>query len=134
MIEANKQEGETFLAANKSKPDVVTLDSGLQYKIITEGKGAKPAAKDMVTVHYSGTFIDGKEFDSSYKHGGPISFPLNQVIRGWTEALQLMPVGSIWELYIPANLAYGDRGAPPTIGPAKTLIFKVELIDFKKAG
>lgn len=124
--------GEAFLAANKNKEGVVTLPDGLQYKVITEGKGAKPTMNDVVTVHYAGTLIDGKEFDSSYKRGEPATFPVAGVIAGWTEALQLMPAGSTWELYIPANLAYGDQGAPPAIGPNETLIFKVQLISVKK--
>jgi len=124
--------GAAFLAANARKPGVVTLPDGLQYKIITEGKGEKPTANDTVTVHYSGTLIDGKEFDSSYKRGEPATFPVSGVIAGWTEALQLMPAGSTWELYIPAKLAYGEQGAPPVIGPNETLIFKVELLSVKK--
>lgn len=123
--------GEVFLMANKSKAGVITLPDGLQYKIITEGKGPKPKDGDTVTVHYSGTLIDGTEFDSSYKRGQPISFPVNGVIPGWTEALKLMPVGSTWELYIPSKLAYGVYGAPPVIGPNQTLIFKVNLIGIK---
>lgn len=123
------QNSETaFLVANQAQPGVVTLPSGLQYKILEAGKGPKPNASDTVTVNYAGRLINGKEFDSSYKRGEPISFPLRGVIPGWTEALQLMPVGSTWELYIPANLAYGTRGAPPMIGPNQTLIFKVELL------
>jgi len=125
--EARKQ-GEAFLAENKSKPGVVTLPSGLQYKILTPGTGPKPTASDTVTVNYRGTLIDGKEFDSSYKRGQPISFPVGGVIKGWTEALQLMPVGSKWQLFIPSDLAYGDRGAGADIGPGETLIFDVELI------
>lgn len=124
--------GEAFLEANKKKEGVVTLPDGLQYKVITEGKGAKPTLNDVVTVHYAGTLVDGKEFDSSYKRGEPATFPVSGVIAGWTEALQLMPAGSTWELYIPANLAYGDQGAPPVIGPNETLIFKVQLISVKK--
>jgi len=128
----NLTQGAAFLEANKTKPGVVTLTSGLQYKIITEGKGAKPGQNDVVTVHYAGTLIDGTEFDSSYKRGQPTSFPVGAVIPGWVEALQLMPVGSVWELYIPSQLAYGTRGAPPIIGPNSVLIFKVELLDIKK--
>ena len=126
--EKNKAAGEAFLAANKIKPNVITLTDGLQYKILIEGKGVRPTAKDRVTVHYAGTLINGKEFDSSYKRGQPATFPVNAVIRGWIEALQLMPVGSTWELYIPSVLAYGENGAPPSIGPNEVLIFKVELI------
>jgi FKBP-type peptidyl-prolyl cis-trans isomerase FklB len=129
--EANKKEGDAFLAANKTKPGVVTLPDGLQYKIIKEGTGPKPAATDTVTVNYRGTLIDGKEFDSSYKRNEPASFPVGGVIKGWTEALQLMPVGSKWELYIPPDLAYGARGAGADIGPNATLIFEVELLSIK---
>lgn len=125
--------GEAFLAANKSKPGVVTLADGLQYKVIKEGTGPKPTASDTVTVNYSGTLVNGTEFDSSYKRGQPASFPVNGVIPGWTEALQLMKVGSTWELYIPASLAYGDNGVPPVIGPNETLIFKVELLSINKS-
>jgi FKBP-type peptidyl-prolyl cis-trans isomerase FklB len=125
-------QGDAFLTANKNKPGVVTLPDGLQYKIITEGNGPKPSATDSVTVHYAGTLINGTEFDSSYKRGEPATFPLNAVIPGWTEALQLMKVGSTWELYIPAKLAYGEQGAPPSIGPNETLIFKVNLISINK--
>ncbi|MGH9500589.1 MAG: FKBP-type peptidyl-prolyl cis-trans isomerase [Terriglobales bacterium] len=125
---ANKKEGEAFLAANKAKADVVTLPSGLQYKILKAGAGPKPAATDTVTVNYRGTLIDGTEFDSSYKRGEPASFPVTGVIKGWTEALQLMPVGSKWQLFIPADLAYGERGGGATIGPNATLVFEVELL------
>jgi FKBP-type peptidyl-prolyl cis-trans isomerase len=125
---ANRKEGEAFLAENKSKEGVVTLPSGLQYKIITAGTGPKPTASDTVTCNYRGTLISGKEFDSSYKGGKPLSFPVGGVIKGWTEALQLMPVGSKWQLFIPADLAYGDRGAGADIGPGSTLIFEVELL------
>lgn len=127
----NKAEGEAFLAANKGKEGVVTLDSGLQYKVITMGEGTKPAETDTVQCHYRGTTIDGAEFDSSYKRGEPASFPVNGVIAGWTEALQLMPVGSKWMLYVPSDLAYGDRGAGGAIEPGETLIFEVELIDIE---
>ncbi len=125
---ANRQEGEAFLAANKSKPGVVTLPSGLQYKILTEGTGPKPAANDTVSCNYRGRLISGKEFDSSYKRGEPATFQVSGVIKGWTEALQLMPVGSKWQLFIPPDLAYGDRGAGADIGPGETLIFEVELL------
>jgi FKBP-type peptidyl-prolyl cis-trans isomerase FklB len=125
---SNRKEGDTFLAANKAKDGVKVLPDGLQYKVLTEGNGPKPAATDTVTVNYRGTLIDGKEFDSSYKRGQPASFPVNGVIKGWTEALQLMPVGSKWQLFIPADLAYGDRGAGADIGPGATLIFEVELL------
>lgn len=126
--------GKAFLEQNKQKPGVVTLPDGLQYKVIEEGKGQKPTINDTVTVHYQGTLVDGTEFDSSYKRGQPISFPVSGVIPGWTEALQLMPAGSTWELYIPANLAYGTRGAPPVIGPDEALIFKVQLISVGNKG
>ena len=126
--DAAQKEGEAFLAGNKSKPGVVTLPSGLQYKILTTGNGPKPAATDSVVCHYRGTFINGKEFDSSYKHGQPLTFPVNGVIKGWTEALQLMPAGSKWQLFIPSNLAYGEQGYGADIPPNSTLIFEVELI------
>jgi FKBP-type peptidyl-prolyl cis-trans isomerase FklB len=128
----NKKEGDDFLAANKSKEGVVTLPSGLQYKILTEGKGPKPTATDTVVCNYKGTLINGTEFDSSYKRGQPATFGVSQVIKGWTEALQLMPVGSKWQLFIPPNLAYGERGAGAEIGPDATLIFEVELISIEK--
>ena len=131
-LEQNKQTGESFLTANKTKPGVVTLADGLQYKILKPGDGEKPTPNDIVTVEYEGKLINGKEFDNSAKHGGPASFGVDQVIPGWTEVLQLMPVGSIWEIYIPSRLAYGDQGAPPVIGPGETLIFKVKLLGIKK--
>ena len=124
----NKTEGEAFLAANKSKEGVVTLPDGLQYKILTAGTGPKPAATDSVVCNYRGTLLNGTEFDSSYKRGQPATFGVSQVIKGWTEALQLMPVGSKWQLFIPANLAYAERGAGGDIGPNATLIFEVELV------
>jgi FKBP-type peptidyl-prolyl cis-trans isomerase FklB len=130
--EKNKAEGEAFLAANKKKPGVVTLPDGLQYKIITEGKGKSPKATDMVTVNYKGTLINGTEFDSSYKRGEPATFRVNGVIKGWSEALQLMKVGSKWELFIPSDLAYGERGAGKVIAPDETLIFEVELLSIKE--
>ena len=120
--------GEEFLAANKGKEGVVTLPSGMQYKILTAGSGPKPTASDTVSCNYKGTLLNGKEFDSSYKRGHPETFPVGGVIKGWTEALQLMPVGSKWQLFIPADLAYGDRGAGGDIGPGETLIFEVELL------
>lgn len=123
---------DTFLETNKKKPGVVTLPDGLQYKILVEGKGPKPKETDSVTVHYSGTLVNGTEFDSSYKRGEPATFPVNGVIPGWTEALKLMNVGSTWQLFIPAKLAYGEQGAPPSIGPNETLIFKVNLISINK--
>ena len=129
--EMNKKEGVEFLAANKSKEGVVILPSGLQYKILTEGTGPKPTASDTVVCNYRGTLISGAEFDSSYKRGQPASFPVNGVIKGWTEALQLMPVGSKWQLFVPAELGYGDRGAGADIGPGATLIFEVELLSIQ---
>jgi FKBP-type peptidyl-prolyl cis-trans isomerase FklB len=130
---AARKEGADFLAANKSKEGVVTLPSGLQYKILKEGVGPKPTANDTVSCNYRGTLLNGKEFDSSYKRGEPTSFPVNGVIKGWTEALQLMPVGSKWQLFIPADMAYGDRGAGGDIGPGETLIFEVELLSIGEA-
>lgn len=125
---ANQKEGAEFLAANAKKSGVVTTDSGLQYKVLTEGKGPKPTSSSTVSVHYRGTLLDGTEFDSSYTRGEPVSFGVTQVIAGWTEALQLMPEGSKWELYIPSDLAYGAGGASGAIGPNATLIFEVELL------
>jgi FKBP-type peptidyl-prolyl cis-trans isomerase FklB len=132
VSESNKQAGQQFLAANKTKEGVVTLPSGLQYKILKEGTGPKPTATDTVTVNYRGTLIDGTEFDSSYKRSEPTTFGVNQVIKGWTEALQLMPVGSKWQLFIPSDLAYGERSPGAEIGPNSTLIFDVELLSIKE--
>jgi FKBP-type peptidyl-prolyl cis-trans isomerase FklB len=129
--EKAKAEGDAFLLANAKKEGVTTLPSGLQYKVITPGSGPFPKATDTVTVHYRGRLVDGTEFDSSYKRNEPTSFPVNGVIAGWTEALQLMKVGSKWELYIPAKIAYGDRGAGSVIPPGATLIFEVELLSIK---
>ncbi|MFT5032324.1 MAG: FKBP-type peptidyl-prolyl cis-trans isomerase FklB [Bacteroidia bacterium] len=126
--ETNTQESEAFLAANAGKDGVLTVESGLQYKVLEAGEGAKPSADDVVEVHYRGTLIDGTEFDSSYARGESITFPVNGVIQGWTEALQLMPVGSKWELYIPSDLAYGPGGTQGAIGPNQALIFEVELL------
>jgi FKBP-type peptidyl-prolyl cis-trans isomerase FklB len=131
QAEKNKQEGEAFLAENAKNEGVVTLPSGLQYKVIKQGSGKKPRLTDEVTTHYRGTLTDGTEFDSSYNRGEPTSFPVNGVIAGWTEALQLMPVGSKWQLFIPSQLAYGARGAGDVIGPNATLIFEIELISIK---
>jgi len=128
---ANKTEGAAFLAANKSKEGVVTLPSGLQYKILTAGTGPKPTASDSVKCNYRGTLINGTEFDSSYKRGQPATFAVGQVIKAWTEALQLMPVGSKWQLFVPADLAYGEHGAGAEIGPNATLIFEVELLSIE---
>ncbi len=130
--EKNKKEGEVFLAENKKKEGVKTLPSGLQYKVIKPGTGKKPAATDTVTTHYRGTLINGTEFDSSYKRGKPATFPVNGVIPGWTEALQLMEEGAKWQLFLPPNLAYGERGAGQVIGPNATLIFEVELISIQE--
>jgi FKBP-type peptidyl-prolyl cis-trans isomerase len=128
----NKGEGEAFLAANKSKDGVVTLPSGLQYKILTAGTGPKPTASDSVKCNYRGTLINGTEFDSSYKRGQPATFAVGQVIKAWTEALQLMPVGSKWQLFVPSSLAYGERGAGAEIGPNATLIFEVDLLSIEE--
>jgi FKBP-type peptidyl-prolyl cis-trans isomerase FklB len=128
---ANKKEGDAFLAANKGKEGIVTTPSGLEYKILKQGTGPKPAATDSVVCNYKGTLINGTEFDSSYKRGQPATFPVSGVIKGWTEALQLMPVGSKWQLFIPSDLAYGERGPGPEIGPNSTLIFEVELLSIQ---
>ena len=128
----NKKEGESFLAENKKKADVKTLPSGLQYKVIKAGTGKKPKINDTVTTHYRGTLIDGTEFDSSYRRGQPASFPVSGVIRGWTEALQLMEEGAKWQLFVPSNLAYGERGTGGVIGPNATLIFEIELISVQE--
>jgi len=131
QAEKNVEEGKKFLAENQKKEGIKTLPSGLQYKVMTEGSGKTPQATDTVTVNYRGTLIDGTEFDSSYKRGQPASFKVNGVIKGWTEALQLMKEGSKWQLFIPHDLAYGERGAGRTIPPGSTLIFEVELISVK---
>ncbi len=128
----NKKIGDAFLAENKAKAGVTTTTSGLQYSVEKEGTGAKPTATDRVKVHYTGRLLDGKVFDSSVERGQPAEFGVNEVIKGWTEALQLMPVGSKWKLYIPADLAYGDRGAGAEIKPGSTLVFDVELLDIVK--
>jgi FKBP-type peptidyl-prolyl cis-trans isomerase len=129
--EKNKVESEKYLAANKTKEGVKTTESGLQYKVVTTGKGPKPTASDTVVVHYRGTLPNGTEFDSSYSRNEPATFPISGVIPGWTEALQLMTVGSKWQIVIPPSLAYGEN-APPMIGPNQTLIFEVELLEVKK--
>ena len=126
--EKNKMEGEKFLAANKAQAGVVALPSGLQYRELVAGTGVVPKASDTVITHYRGTLLDGSEFDSSYKRGEPARFAVTQVIRGWTEALQLMRVGAKWQLFVPSNLAYGERSPGPEIGPSSTLIFEIELI------
>ncbi len=128
----NKEEGDAFLASNKGKKGVTTTASGLQYQVVTQGKGPKPAATDTVKVHYTGTLLDGTKFDSSVDRGEPATFALNAVIPGWTEALQLMPVGSKYTLWLPSELAYGDRGTPGPIGPNATLKFEVELLEIVK--
>ena len=129
----NGADGEKFLAENKKKEGVKTTASGLQYKVVKEGTGAQPKEKDTVMANYRGTLIDGTEFDSSYTRGQPATFPVSGVIKGWTEALQMMKVGSKYQLFIPANLAYGERAMGPDIGPNSTLIFEVELLDVKPA-
>lgn len=130
--DTNKAEGDKFLAANKGKPGVKTTASGLQYQIVSEGSGPKPTANDTVRVHYTGTLLDGTKFDSSVDRGQPAEFPLSGVIPGWTEGLQLMPVGSKFKFWIPANLAYGEQGTPGPIGPNQTLVFDVELLEIVK--
>jgi FKBP-type peptidyl-prolyl cis-trans isomerase FklB len=132
VAKKNKKEGEAFLNENKKKEGVKTLPSGLQYKVIKEGTGKKPKLNDAVTVNYRGTLIDGTEFDNSYKRGQPASMQVSGVIPGWTEALQLMGEGAKWQLFIPSNLAYGERGAGAMIGPNATLIFEVELISIQE--
>lgn len=129
----NQKDGTKFLATNAKVPGVTTLKDGLQYKVITAGKGDKPGLNDTVTVNYEGQFINGQVFDSSYQRGKPVTFALNQVIKGWQEALTLMPAGSTWEVYIPGNLAYGEKGMGSVIGPNQTLIFKINLISIQKA-
>jgi FKBP-type peptidyl-prolyl cis-trans isomerase FklB len=129
--EINKKTGQDFLAQNKTKEGIVALPDGLQYKILKEGTGPKPTATDTVVCNYRGTLIDGTEFDSSYKRGQPATFPVSGVIKGWTEAVQLMPVGSKWQVFLPADLAYGNRGAGQDIGPNATLIFEVELLSIQ---
>ncbi len=131
QAESNKKEGAAFLAANATKEGVVTLPSGLEYKVLVAGTGPKPSATDTVVCNYRGTLLDNTEFDDSYKRGQPVTFPVGGVIKGWTEALQLMPVGSKWQLFIPSDLAYGERGKPP-IGPNATLIFEVELLSIQQ--
>jgi len=132
LAEKNKKDGETFLASNKAKEGVVTLESGLQYKVLKAGEGEKPTIDDTVVSHYRGTLVDGTEFDSSYTRQRPATFALKRVIRGWREALQLMPVGSKWQIFVPPDLAYGAKGAGRTIGPNATLVFDVELLAIKR--
>ena len=129
----NEKDGADFLAKNKTQPGVIVLPSGLQYKVLKEGTGPKPTISDVVTCNYRGTLINGTEFDSSYKRGEPATFPVRGVIKGWTEALQLMPVGSKFQLFLPPDLAYGEHGAGADIGPNETLIFEVELMSIKPA-
>ncbi len=130
--ESNKTAGKIFLEENAKKDSVVTTESGLQYEIITEGSGEKPGPDDTVVTHYHGSLIDGTVFDSSVDRGEPATFPVNGVIKGWIEALQMMPVGSKWRLSIPSELAYGDQGSAPVIAPGATLVFDIELLDIKK--
>jgi FKBP-type peptidyl-prolyl cis-trans isomerase FklB len=129
--EANRMEGQQFLAKNKLRPEVTTLPDGLQYEILKSAEGPKPKSTDKVLVHYHGTLIDGTVFDSSVDRGEPIAFSLMQVIKGWTEVLQLMPVGSKWRVYLPYDLAYGEHGSGPKIGPYATLIFEIELLEIQ---
>ncbi len=132
-VAQNKKAGQDFLAKNKTEKDVKTTDTGLQYIVDKEGDGPSPKATDTVKVHYRGTLIDGTEFDSSYKRNEPTTFPVNQVIPGWTEALQKMKVGSKWKVFIPSDIAYGDQGQPPVIPPASTLVFDIELLAIEKS-
>lgn len=132
MMNSNRSEGDAYRESNGQRPEVTTTASGLQYEVLTQGSGPKPIATDRVRVHYRGTLIDGTEFDSSYRRGSPATFPLNRVISGWTEALQLMSVGSKYRVVLPPDLAYGPRGAPPDIGPNATLIFEVELLGIER--
>jgi FKBP-type peptidyl-prolyl cis-trans isomerase FklB len=132
IADKNKAEGDAFLAANKTKPGITVLPSGLQYKIITEGKGDSPKPTSKIKAHYRGTLIDGTEFDSSYKRGTPADFDLDKIIAGWREALPLMKEGAKWQIFVPSNLAYGDRGQGPVIGPNSVLIFEIELISIVK--
>jgi FKBP-type peptidyl-prolyl cis-trans isomerase FklB len=132
IAKKNNVDGEAFLAENKKKEGVKTLPSGLQYKVIKAGTDKKPKLSDSVTSHYRGTLIDGTEFDSSYKRGQPVTFPVSGVIPGWTEALQLMGEGAKWQIFVPSNLAYGERGAGIVIGPNATLIFEIEIISIQE--
>lgn len=127
-IEAEKEKGRTFLSQNKSRPGVKELDNGIQYEIIKQGEGAKPSLKNTIKAHYRGSLLDGNEFDSSYKRNQPFSAKLTSLITGWQEVIPMMPVGSIWKLWIPSELAYGDRGAG-TIPPGATLVFEIELLE-----
>ncbi len=129
--QVGREKGEAFLAENAKKEGVKTLPSGLQYKVLKDGTGKQPTKEDTVSVHYKGTLVDGREFDSSYKRGEPAEFGVTQVIKGWTEALQLMKEGAKWQIFLPSSLAYGDRGAGDLIGPNETLVFEVELLKVK---
>lgn len=129
----NEQEGKTYLDANKTKPGVVTTTSGLQYKVVAPGSGQRPSDTDIVTVDYTGSFINGQVFDSSYKHGKPVTFPVSEVIPGWVEVIKLMQPGAVFEVAVPYNLAYGERGLGNIIGPKQTLLFKIHLISVKPA-
>jgi FKBP-type peptidyl-prolyl cis-trans isomerase FklB len=131
LADNNMKEGAKFLATNKTKEGIKTLPSGLQYKVLAEGNGSQPKPTDQVTVNYRGTLLDGTEFDSSYKRGEPVTFPVNGVIKAWSEALPLMKTGAKWQLFVPADLAYGEKGAGRAIGPNSTLIFEVELVGIK---
>ncbi len=132
--EKNREEAAAFLASNGARPDVVTTPSGLQYLVLSEGSGPQPSPEDRVRVHYTGTLLDGTKFDSSVERGEPVAFKLDGVIPGWREALPLMKVGSKWKIFVPAELAYGERGAPPVIGPSALLIFEVELLAIEEGG
>jgi len=131
---ANKAQGDAFLKANGAKPGVITLPSGLEYQVLTTGTGPKPSPTDSVVCNYVGTLLDGTEFDSSASHGGPATFPVGGVIKGWTEALQLMPVGSKWRIFVPSDLAYGENGAGQAIGPNAVLVFEIELLSIQPGG
>lgn len=133
LAENNKKQGDVFLSLNKQKEGVVALPSGLQYKVLKSGSGAKPSLFDHVTIHYKGTFTDGRVFDSSFDRGEPATFPLNRLIAGWSEALQLMQIGDKWQLFVPSYLAYGEQGYGPEIGPNTTLVFEVELLGINQA-
>jgi FKBP-type peptidyl-prolyl cis-trans isomerase FklB len=132
-VTSNKKAGEDFLAKNKNEKNIKATESGLQYTVLKEGTGPSPKATDTVKVHYRGTLLDGTEFDSSYKRNEPTTFPVNQVIKGWTEALQKMKVGSKWKIFIPSDLAYGDQGQPPVVPPASVLVFEIELLSIEKS-
>jgi FKBP-type peptidyl-prolyl cis-trans isomerase len=132
LLSRRKEKGSTFLAENAKKPGVKVLEGGVQYKVLSAGQGKSPSATDTVKVHYTGRLIDGKVFDSSVQRGEPAEFPVNRVIRGWQIGIPAMKVGDKWELYIPSDLAYGERGSPPAIGPDEVLIFEVELLDIVK--